>query len=287
MGENTVSASPESIGSPFWRPYFAGEKLYGNDFCPEEIEKWFRDEEMAYFRLDNREVAGYEYAYHALNKFHGFRHLPETKFKKVLGIGSAYGEEFRPVLGKVSSVTILEPAPGFRSGALDGIDVEYVKPMPTGFFPFSPNQFDLVTCLGVLHHIPNVGRVIAEISRCTSPGGYVLLREPVISMGDWRHPRPGLTARERGIPLSILRDMIRSSGFTVVREARCLFPITPRLHYVMKSAVFNSTACVLIDALICSLPWPDRYHATNVIQRLRPWGVYYVLRKSITGNYST
>lgn len=61
---------------------------------------------------------------------------------------------------------------------------------------FESEQFDLITCLGALHRIPNVSMVVNELYRCLGKGGYLLLREPVVSMGDWSVPREGLTKRE-------------------------------------------------------------------------------------------
>ena len=89
--------------------------------------------------------------------------------------------------------------------------------------------FALVTCFGVLHHIPNVSFVMSELGRVLEPGGVMLLREPVISMGDWRKPRRGLTKRERGIPLHLLQRIAVESGFEVIKQSLCMFPTTPRL----------------------------------------------------------
>jgi SAM-dependent methyltransferase len=259
---------------------FAGEKLYGDDFGPEEREDWFRDEQSAYFQLGKHDSVSYGYSYHAIDQYHGFQHLSSRTFGSVLGIGSAYGHEFRPVLHKLTgSITILEPASGFHNEALDGIPLRYLTPRADGVLPFGDSEFDLITCLSVLHHIPNVSKVVSEIYRCTRRDGCVILREPVVSMGDWRYPRPGLTKRERGIPLSLFRDMVLRAGFRIVREARCFFPITSRLRYLKRSPVFNSRPCVIFDALLCSLPWSKRYHASRFWHKFRPLGVYLLLTK--------
>lgn len=260
-------------------PYFSGNKLYGDDFPPQEVAEWFRDEESAYFELAPRTRDNYQYEYHAINEYHGFRYLPQVQFENVLGIGSAFGEELRPLLSKIAKIAILEPAVGFKVSELEGVPVRYVSPQCSGDLPFPSEQFNLVTCLGVLHHIANVTKVMREIYRCTAKGGHFLLREPVISMGDWRSKRPGLTKRERGIPIHLLRAMIRDSGFVVVHEARCFFPLTPRFRYFMRSPVFNSRWCVYFDGAICRLPWTTRYHAAKPFHKLRPWAIYYVLRK--------
>ena len=261
----------------------SGSKLYGDDFTGAKLEAWFYDEEEGYYNLGPAQMTPYTYGYHALNMVHGFDHLPEKVFQSVLGIGSAFGEELRPVIGRTRSITILDPSDGFVVDNLEGVTVNYIKPHASGDLPFQANSFDLITCLGVLHHIPNVSKVVREIHRCLMPGGYVLIREPIISMGDWRKPRNGLTKRERGIPQSILSDIIRSTGFEVVSKRQCMFSLTSRLRYVLgEEAVYNSRVAVLLDKLLCTLPlWPTIYHPRYFWHKVRPTSVFYVLRKHL------
>lgn len=261
--------------------YFSGKKLYGNDFSQEQIDAWFADEAEGYFNLTQSGGGGkYAYGYHALNRKHGYSGLPKRRFGHVLGIGSAYGDELQPVLECSDRISILEPSDGFKSTVLNGVPVSYVKPVASGDMPFDSNSLDLITCLGVLHHIPNVSKIVGEFYRVLKPGGYALIREPIISMGDWRKPRVGLTRRERGIPLQILRDFVQQVGFEIVRESKCMFSLTSRLKYVVTGSVFNNVTVVALDALLSALPvWPKVYHARNAVQKLRPTAVYYVLKK--------
>ena len=259
--------------------YFAGEKLYGNDFSQAQIDEWFADEADGYFKLTQRETE-YSYGYHRLNMRHGYSRLPQKRFAHVLGVGSAYGDELLPILKRSDEISILEPSDGFKSTTLSGVPVNYVKPAPSGQVPFATDSIDLITCLGVLHHIPNVGRVIHEFHRVLKPGGHALIREPTISMGDWRQPRTGLTKRERGIPVDILREMAQQSGFELMSEKKCVFSLTSRLRYLVTGSVYNSSFIVAVDELLCSLPiWSKAYHARNALQKLRPTAVFFVLRK--------
>lgn len=254
--------------------FLDGSTLYGDNFTAAEIEEWFRDESEGYFQLESERKPGY-YGYHALNYWHGFRHLPQKGVDRVLGMGSAFGDELAPVVAQAKKITILEPSEGFKSSQF-----EYVKPSPSGRMPFPDSSFDLITCFGVLHHIPNVSTVLKEASRCLSQDGIMLIREPIVSMGDWRRPRRGLTKRERGIPLPIFRDILQAAGLHIEREAKCMFSLTSRLRYVMKKPVYNSAAAVGLDSLVCKLPiWPRRYHSQAWIEKLRPTSVFYVLRK--------
>jgi SAM-dependent methyltransferase len=260
--------------------YLQGNKLYGDNFSLEEIAAWFKDEEQGYFNLGAGNKEKYEYGYHALNLEYGFSFLPDKCFDKILGVGSAYGEELSPIVAKSKSVFILEPSDGFIVKNIRGVPVTYFQPLPSGILPFENDQIDLATCFGVLHHIPNVSTVMNEFYRCLKPDGHILIREPIISMGDWRKPRPGLTKRERGIPLKCFREIIVAAGFEIVNENKCMFPLTSRLKFFLNKPVYNSWFAIQVDRILCSLPiWAKNYHPRNIFHKLRPTSVFYVLRK--------
>jgi SAM-dependent methyltransferase len=259
-----------------FEPYSDGKSLYGDDFSQEQIDAWFRDEAEAYYNLPLEQEIGV-YSYHARNWRHGFRYLPKSRFDRVLCLGGAFGDELQPVLDRASQVTVLEPASEFQNPRF-----EYVKPDPSGRMPFADNTFDLATCFGVLHHIPNVSVVMRELGRSIKPGGFALICEPVHSMGNWDRPRHMLTSRERGIPPEIMRRMVVDSGFNVIRARRCMFSLTSRFQYLLpkRKFVYNTSWITALDDYICSLPvWPDNYHATNVFQKLRPLAFFLVLQK--------
>ena len=126
------------------------------------ISRWIRSKRG--FAMSKRAITTWQeerkpgaYGYHALNWHHGFKVLPRQHFNHVLGMGSAFGDELQPVLERSAKITILEASEGFVHSRYD-----YVKPQASGLMPFGDDTFDLVTCLGVLHHIPNVSTVVRE-----------------------------------------------------------------------------------------------------------------------------
>jgi len=258
----------------------SGDAIYGDDFGSDDINAWFLDEAEGYAGLCARNGDSYSYSYHALNRRLGFRHLPNCRFSNVLGFGSACGDELLPIIERVDQVTIVDASDAFVRQELHGKPVRYIKAKASGDLPLSTEAFDLITCLGVLHHIPNVSHVIRELTRVLTPGGHMLLREPIVSMGDWRRPRQGLTRRERGIPLRLLLDTVIENDLEVLTSNLCAFPITPRIFRGWRTDAYNSTAAVTIDGLLSRLfAWNVNYHPTHPIQRLRPTSVYLVLRK--------
>jgi len=228
--------------------------------------------------LGARDRATYRYAYHSLNALHGFRYFPARRFEQVLGIGSAYGDEFLPILTRIGRITILDPSEAFLVSDIGGVPCRYVKPTPHGKMPFSDSTFDLITCLGVFHHIPNVRAVMQEVRRCVAPGGIVLVREPIRSMGDWTKTRPGLTKRERGIPLRILIEIATGAGFVVRSRSLCLFPPMMAVCSRLRILPYNNAALTRLDAMLCSFfRWNDRYHPGAIRRRSSPAAAYLVL----------
>lgn len=261
--------------------YLRGEALYGDDLTGDALDQWFAEEAEGYADLGARDRTTYRYGYHALNWWHGFRHLPPGPFGAVLGFGSAYGDELGPISRRCRRIVIVDPSDAFAHPDLDGTPLEYVKPASTGLLPFATGSFDVITSLDVLHHIPNVSFVLGELARVLAPGGYLLMREPLNSMGDWRKPRRGLTKHERGIPIRLLRAMIDRAGLTVVREAACMARLVQLASLKLRLGHYNSRAITLVDALygrVAGLRRP--YHPSQWWHRLFPIEVFYVLRRS-------
>lgn len=261
--------------------YLTGKELYGDDFGPEQIRQWFDDEREGYAALGAAELDETHYEYNALNDLHGFKHLPKgRRFENVLGFGSCFGGEFAPIADRISALTIVDPSDAFVRERVFGLPCTYVKPVESGNLPFDDNAFDLLTCFGVLHHIPNVSHVVGELARCLKPGGYALVREPIVSMGDWRQARPGLTKRERGLPIHLFRDVLASKGLVEERLGWCIFPPLPQAGDRLKVRVFNRGWVTRLDAAICTMLAPNlRYHATRPWHKFRPNSAYFVLRK--------
>ncbi len=263
-------------------PYFNGERLYGEDLSPDAIERWFDAETDGYADLWGMDRTTYRYEYHALNNAHGYRHLPNRTFDNVLSVGGAYGDELLPILARAGNITILEPSSKFATRELRGVPVTYVAPTAAGEMPFPEGRFDLTTCFSCLHHVPKVSAMLAELHRCLTPGGWALVRDPIVSMGDWRRPRTGLTKNERGIPLDLFRRMIKRSGFDIVAENLCVFPVTTRLRFLTRDRVFNSNLAVRMDAVLSrAFAFNVSYHPTRLFEKLQPTAVAYVLQKPL------
>lgn len=267
--------------SAFAARFLSGRELYGDDFDAAGIAEWFADEQHGYAELYGSDPAQHAYGYTALNEYHGFSELPAgRRYAHALGFGSNFGTELEPVLPLVSRVTLLDSSDRYVVGRLKDVPVRYLLAEASGRIRLDDASVDLITCFGVLHHIPNVSTVLAEFARVLAPGGVLMLREPTTSMGDWRRPRLGLTARERGIPRDILRSLVERGGLEIVRAAPCYFPPFVRLCEKLGTPTFGSWSTTAIDsALARASNWLYSYHRTNYLAKFAPASLFVIARK--------
>lgn len=263
--------------------FFSGDKLFGDDFTHKQIQAWFEYEAEAYANLSKNkpvdDVNEIIYGYNLLNEYHGYSNIKKKNDMVCMGIGAAYGAEFIPISSFIKEIHILEPSEKLRAEKLGEIPLHYKKPNIDGKIDYNDNSFDLITCFGTLHHIPNVSAVIAELARVLKPGGYLLIREPIISMGDWNNPRKGLTKFERGIPLNIFRRIFNELDLKVYKETPC-FTMTFFIQKILKRKLYDNKLYLKIDKILSSLfLFNYHYHAKNKLQRIAPTNVFYVLSK--------
>lgn len=261
--------------------FFSGKKLYGDDFNEEQILQWYKDEEEGYANLGSNNIESYSYQYTAMNEQYGFKYIEKNrKFKNALGFGSAYGHEFLSIIQQIERLTIVEPSEQLRSKNLGNLEPLYVKPNVLGNLDFPDNSFDFIVSFSVLHHIPNVSYVLSELIRVLKPNGILLIREPIVSMGDWRIPRKGLTKNERGIPLSIFEHIILENNLEIVAKNFCDCSFIYKTLRRVFGLKYNSKFVQIIDSIASQiLSWNCRYHRINIIQKIAPNSIFLVLKK--------
>jgi SAM-dependent methyltransferase len=262
-------------------PYLSGERLYGNDLDAVGIADWFRDEAEAYFQMGGDSQAAENYGYRELNRQALFRHIHDRTFAHAIGLGAGRGTELLPIASRVGRLSVVESSTEYVADPTLPIPVTMVEAQPSGDLAFKAQAADLITSLGVLHHIPNVEHVLAELARVLAPGGLALIREPIHSMGgDWGQPRQGLTPHERGIPLHLLRAWLKENGFRITHETLVMFPPIGRLWRLTGHPPYNSQTLTATDRAVCALLKRNlRYHATKWSEKLRPTSVALIAVK--------
>jgi SAM-dependent methyltransferase len=261
--------------------YFKGEKLYGDDFDKVQLKKWYEEEAEGYSGLVKSAEDEYVYVYHQLNKIYGFDLVRIPKDCVALGVGSAFCDELLPILPKLKRIVSLDPSEHFPIKTLGSVPVSHVPPSVDGKMPFDDNQFEVVTCFGVLHHIANVTFVLSECQRVLKPGGVLFLREPIVSMGDWRKTRRGATKNERGIPYQLLKSMIESQRFEII--SMTLHDFTPwvRLLNKLRIPIFAHKWSSVLDHVFSKMfAFNTKYHRVSIFDKFGPASTFAVLRKS-------
>ncbi|MCC5843568.1 MAG: class I SAM-dependent methyltransferase [Verrucomicrobia bacterium] len=252
---------------------------HGENLPLSEREKWFAEEREAYGRI--RPSRGYPY--HAANVRHGFRHLPEQTFAGVLAFGAGSGDELRPILPRIRHITLHESSSGMADTTeLHGVPCTFSGARADGFLPFPDSSFDLITCLGVLHHIAKVSTVLEEFHRVLKPGGHALIREPIVSMGDTGKPRKGLTPRERGLPLPWLLEQVHRIGFMPQHQTCFQFlPFSIPCDF-LNIQPYNSPVLTRLDETLCRIfPGSGRYKRTRLHHIFSPTSVFLVLKRPL------
>ena len=265
--------------------FFDGLEVYGDKFSQEEIAKWYEEEREGYSSLGNdKEISNYKYAYHKQNIYNGYSKLPpERIFAKSLSIGGAYGHEILPIIKRIEEIHILEPSLKLRSLQLEDKFPIYHTPSIDGTLLFEDYTFDLITCFGTLHHIPNVSFVLSEIKRVCKPNGYILIREPIVSMGDWAKPRGKLTKNERGLPLKYIKEFLKTSPqFEIVNiNYFGAKPIDRLFKILFQKSIMASDFGMKVDSFFSKLFYFNyRYHATSWLEKIRPTAIYFVLKRN-------
>ena len=189
--------------------FLNGENLVGDEFTQEEIKQWYKEQEEAYCNLIDKKPSK-SYLYENINNFYGLKNIL-SKIKKnkdlnILCFGAAYGGEVRAIkkiLDKDSSVrykiTVIDSSDEMLKSIKKELNVFTIKATMDGSITLDINSFDLITSFGVLHHIPNVSFMLSEFVKILKPEGFIILREPISSMGNWNSKRKGTTINERGI----------------------------------------------------------------------------------------
>ena len=260
-----------------------GTAVYGDNFDAAQIAIWFGNEQQGFYQLAEtlyQPAEGEDFESLASDTYHFYRHLGARQFDLCLALGCGDALDVAQLAPRVGRFIAIEPAQDWWRDEIGGRPASYRQPQPDGTLDLPDASVDLITVYSVLHHIPNVSRVLGELARVLKPGGLVLLREPVVSMGDFTVPRFGLTAHERGIPSRVLEAAFTHNGLVVRRRA--FF----RTNAFIKALTLiglnaNTRLAVRLDALVSRiLTFNLRYWRRHLLDRLSPSSAAYVLEKA-------
>lgn len=174
--------------------------------------------------------------------------LPDKNVHSYLDLGCGTGHMLARVCSRLQpgKVTAVDHSEGMIREArkipeLSQVgSVQFVHSDLLEFLESADESFDLISCVGVLHHlkVPNIKQVLDRCKQSLSPGGHLLIAEPIDAQTLREFPRwlerwnrkswaAGLgysrTAEEpdeHPLPESLLPEAIREAGFKIVAERR-------------------------------------------------------------------
>lgn len=284
MAATKGSSLPDDV-SPEVR---SGSHLVGEDFDDDQLKRWFAEEQEAFYEDDagNSEKDPW-YAYmRYVNEVLGFatvsKHADPIQNVLVLGPGSGIEIEQFATKHPACKLNFLEASESFKLMLRDRFcGATILEPQYTGSIALSDESQDVVCAFSVLHHIPNVSKVVTEIGRVTKSGGFLMVREPCSSMGDWRKPRSA-TPNERGISRALMTRFAADAGFTLERQP---IPILfePFNRILKKTIGFRQIPFPILfglDRLTSKfLSLNDHYWRDSLWRKLGPSSYFYIFRK--------
>ena len=100
-----------------------------------------------------------------------------TQNTQALDLGCGSGRWTRYLAAKVGSIEAIDPNHAITKVAELNSDLKNVRFTQAGVgdIPFQDNSFDLIMCLGVLHHVPNTAEAIKTATSKLKSGGHFLL----------------------------------------------------------------------------------------------------------------
>lgn len=147
-----------------------------------------------------------------------FDRLPLRAEDLVLDVAAGTGHAARQLAPAVRAVVAVDAtaamlARGQAAAAAEGVtNIVYLRHHAEAL-PFLDGSFDVAVCRFALHHLQEPSAVIAEMVRCTRPGGYVAL---VDLLGD---PDPAVAARQDELERRRDRSHARLLSERALRDA--------------------------------------------------------------------
>lgn len=262
-----------------------GEHLAGDDFKKKQLQKWYNQEEEAYYESEVSTGAidpWYSYMRYINSKYF-FSSIYSTK-GKILFIGVADGEEAIDFIKKHQnwSISFLESSPSFIKILKKRFPKARIyRANILGNFPILNKSYDVVCAFSVLHHIANVSHIIREISRILKTNGKLFVREPCSSMGDWRFERSA-TPNERGIPK---KWMLKKTRLNRLYPYKAPLPIIfePINKFLVKFSGYkyiSNKIIFIFDRIISKiLSYNDHYWRDTFFKKFGPSSYIYFFKK--------
>ena len=277
-----------SLPSDITKSIKDGSVLAGDNYSLEQIKTWFAQEQEAYYEGDsgNGEIDPWYTYMRFENERLGFPYIEKMgkKSGRILLLGPGPATEIERFYRDNPdwSLYFLEASNNFKLQLQKKFPQSVlIEPTIVADINLENDSLDAICAFSVLHHIPNVSKVIQEAYRVLGNGGILLVREPCSSMGDWRYARSA-TPNERGISRKLLIKMATEAGFELVTNPiPILFePINKILKKTIGYTFISFRFLYVVDRIISWLVAPnDSYWRDKWYKKIAPGSYFIVFRK--------
>jgi SAM-dependent methyltransferase len=148
------------------------QAYWDNHPCGSELSDRDRQSREFFVEIERRR---YEHQPHILDILSKI----DWQGKRVLEIGAGVGTDARNIIGRGGIYTGINVDRGSTDATLRALRVFALPGIAMQgnaiSLDFPDSTFDVVYSFGVLHHIPDVGKAVAEIHRVLKPGGELLV----------------------------------------------------------------------------------------------------------------
>jgi 2-polyprenyl-3-methyl-5-hydroxy-6-metoxy-1,4-benzoquinol methylase len=263
----------------------AGNVLAGDDFDETQLRRWYEQEKEAYFLDDatsGRQDPWYAYMRYVNDRLVFPRVAARSGSILFLGTGDGVEAETFHQAHPDWNLLFVEASDSFKTElALRFPRARVVEPHPSGDLAVESESQDVICAFSVLHHIANVSHVLGELYRLTTPGGWLFIREPCSSMGDWRGSRSA-TPNERGISRHLLTRMAAEAGFVTAAPPRPVVfgPLNKVLKRTIGFRFVPMPVLYLVDrALSSAVALNDQYWRDAWYKKVGPSSYLYSFRR--------
>lgn len=266
----------------------SGTNLFGEELSKSELEIWFKQEENAFYETSgNSATTDPWYAYiRYVNRKLGYKTISNLLHQpaEVITLGPGDGTELNDLIESfnVSRIHCVEASIEFQKTLKRNFhNSVIIQPRHTGDIDIPDNSTNLFLAYSVLHHIPNVSKVISEASRVLEKNGILIIREPCSSMGMWGTNRSA-TPNERGIPKRLIMEYCDRYGLEVIGKPIpiLLEPINKLLKKTIGYKFISFYFIYLLDRVMSSLvSINDHYWRDTAIKKIGPSSYFYIFKK--------